>query len=227
MDDLRVRSGIPGLDKLIEGGFVKDSINLIVGTTGTCKTTFCSQFLWNGLQMGETGVYVTLEQETENIISDMSRFGFGFQDFIDRNAVIFLDELPTSFKDLEKPIFNNIVKIGAKRLVIDSLSVAMMGLKELKDMSFLRRQVFSFSKRLRSMGITTLLTTEIPETEPKALGRFGFEEFIADSIIILYYMEYATGTKTRSLLIRKMRKTNHANDLFPFEITKNGIVVKS
>jgi len=223
----RVEIGIPGMDRLVEGGLPKGSINLIVGTTGTCKTLFSSQFLWHGLQTNQPGVYVTVEQETENILSDVSRFGFDFRNYIQQGKCVFLDELPSNFKDLEKSVFDNIVKIGATRFVLDSLSVAIMGLKEIKDMSVLRRQVFRFAKRLRSMGVTSILTTEIPETQSKALTRFGFEEFVADGIIVLYYLEYATGEKTRSLLIRKMRKTNHATDIYPFVITKEGIVVKS
>jgi KaiC/GvpD/RAD55 family RecA-like ATPase len=226
-DIVRVPTGIPGFDRLIEGGLIKGSINLVVGGTGTCKTTFCSQYLWNGLQMGETGVYMTLEQEAEDIVSDMSRYGFDFQKFIDQNAIIILDQMPSSFKDLEKAAFDSIIKLGAKRFVLDSLTVGIMGLKEIKDMSALRRDVFTFAKRLRNMGVTSLLSCEIPETKPKALARFGFEEFVADGIIVLHYLEYATDSKTRSLIIRKMRKTDHGTDLYPFVVTKNGIIVKS
>ena len=148
----RVESGIPGLDKLMQGGFVRGSINLIVGATGTCKTIFCSQFLWHGLQIGEPGVYITVEEESENILKDVSRFGFDFRPHIQSGKCIFLDQLPTSFKDLEKAAFDSIVRVGAKRFVLDSLSVAMMGLTKMKDIPSLRRDVFLFTKRLRNMG---------------------------------------------------------------------------
>lgn len=59
----RVNSGIPGLDKLIDGGFVKNSVNLISGSTGTGETIFGLQFIWHGLKIGENGVYISLEQE--------------------------------------------------------------------------------------------------------------------------------------------------------------------
>lgn len=223
----RVPTGIPGLDRLIEGGLVKGSINLVVGGSGTCKTTFCSQYIWNGLQAGETGVYMTLEQEAEQIINDMSRYGFNFQQFMEKNAFIILDQMPSSFKDLEKAAFDSIIKLGATRFVLDSLTVAIMGLKQIKDMSSLRRDVFTFTKRLRGMGVTSLLASEVPEVKPKTLGRFGFEEFVADGIVVLNYLEYATDAKTRSLFIRKMRRTDHGTDLYPFIVTKNGIIVKS
>jgi len=222
----RIESGIPGLDKLIEGGFIKGSVNLVVGPTGTLKTTFCSQFLWHGLKKGEKGVYITVEQETDNTLKDMTRFGFDFRSQIDTGNCVFLDVLPSNFKDLEKATFDNIVKLGAKRFVLDSLTVAIMGLKQDKDPSVLRRDVFRFVKRLRTMGVTSLLTTEIPEGK-KTLTRFGFEEFIADGIVVMHFLDYATGDTTRSMMIRKMRRTNHGTDVYPIKVTGNGIVVKS
>ena len=42
---VRVPTGIPGLDKLIQGGLVKNSANLVAGGTGTGKTIFAIQFL--------------------------------------------------------------------------------------------------------------------------------------------------------------------------------------
>lgn len=222
----RIESGIPGLDKLIEGGFVKGSVNLIVGTTGTLKTTFSSQFIWHGIQKGEKGVYITVEQETDNTLKDMTRFGFNFKNHIEAGNCIFLDVLPTNFKDLEKATFDSIVKLGAKRFVLDSLTVAIMGLKQEKDSSVLRRDVFRFVKRLRTMGITTLLTTEIPEGR-KTLTRFGFEEFVADGIIVLHFLDYSSGDTKRSLMIRKMRRTNHGTDIYPIMVTEHGIEVRS
>ena len=63
----RISTGIPGLDPLIEGGFLENSVNLVTGETGTGKTIFCAQFLWDGLQKGDSGLYITLEERPEDI----------------------------------------------------------------------------------------------------------------------------------------------------------------
>ena len=63
----RVSSGIVGLDKHMEGGFIKNSVNLLSGATGTGKTIFGLQYIWDGLLKGENGVYVSLEQEPEEV----------------------------------------------------------------------------------------------------------------------------------------------------------------
>ena len=83
----RVSSGITGLDKHMEGGFVKNSINLISGATGTGKTIFGLQYILDGLQKGENGVYISLEQEPEDIFADVAIFGWDFKNTWTRKSV--------------------------------------------------------------------------------------------------------------------------------------------
>ncbi|MFH0949382.1 MAG: ATPase domain-containing protein, partial [Candidatus Aenigmatarchaeota archaeon] len=66
----RVSSGIPGLDKMMEGGFVPNDVYLLTGGTGTGKTLFCCQFLWEGLQAGEKCIFFSLEELPDDILSD-------------------------------------------------------------------------------------------------------------------------------------------------------------
>ena len=223
-----MESGIPGLDKLIEGGFVKGSTNLIAGRTGTGKTIFGIQFLLHGLRKGENGVYITLEEGIDEIIEDVSKFGWEkeLRKFMKEGKLIMYSQPPTSIKELHEISFNLIRKNNAKRFVLDSLSVATMGWKESSlDIGKIRTEIFEYIKMLKNAGVTSLLITEILETEPKALSRFGFEEFVVDGVIILHYMEYAAGESPRSLIIRKMRRTDHGTDIYPFEISKHGIRV--
>ena len=228
MPIVRVESGIPGLDKLIEGGFVKGSTNLVAGYSGTGKTIFGCQFILQGLKIGENGVYVTLEESKEDILEDVSRFGWDltFKRYIDQNKFLLYSTFPMSIKKLEESVFDLVKKINAKRFVLDSLTVASLGWEETKDISKMRRDTFDFMTTLKRLGVTSLLLTEIPETETKALSRFGFEEFVVDGVIILNYLEYVAAGTPRSLIIRKMRRTKQGMDVYPFEITNNGIIVK-
>jgi KaiC/GvpD/RAD55 family RecA-like ATPase len=99
-----------------------------------------------------------------------------------------------------------------------------MGWAEEKDIAKLRREIFDLMRALKRIKTTSLLIAELRGT--KALSTLGFEEFLADSVIVLHYLEYSALGTPRSLMIRKMRRTSHATEIFPFEITKKGIVVK-
>ena len=225
----RVDSGIAGLDKLIEGGFVKNSVNLLAGQTGTGKTLFGMQFILHGLRKGESGLYITLEQKEDDILQDVSRFGWDEELIKAKNQGKFmiLAEEPSDIKALQFSTLNYIKKINATRFVLDSLSVATMGWKlSSMDVGKVRSEILGYLKSLKNMGITALLITEIPEAEGKKLSRFGFEEFVADGVIILNYLEYAAGGTPRSLIIRKMRRTAHGTDIYPLDIGRNGVSLK-
>src|SRR5512135_3680020 len=99
----RVPTGIPGLDKLIEGGLVKGSTTLVSGAAGTGKTIFCSQFLMEGLKRGESCMFITLEEKPEDIIADVKRFGWDFKKYIS-DKKLFLDfQDPFQITDITSP----------------------------------------------------------------------------------------------------------------------------
>lgn len=229
MPEGRVSIGMPELDQLIEGGLIENSTNLLAGQTGCGKTIFCCQYLLQGALSGQNGVYLTLEEKSEDIVSDMNRFSWGpkFKQMIDNGSIVVQYQTPTDFNDLTDATLRAIRKNGAKRFVLDSLSIASMGWKvSSMDLGKVRSDIFSYMQALKSANVTSLLITEIPENGSKTLSRFGFEEFLVDGVINLHYLEYsATGTP-RSLLIRKMRRTNHGTDIYPFVINENGIELK-
>ncbi len=229
MPSERIESGIPGLDKLIQGGFVKNSINLVAGQTGAGKTIFCTQYLLHGLRKGEKGLYISLGQEADEILADVASFGWDVElkKFSIQGKFSLISLEPSSIEDLIVATAEAVRKLNPVRLVLDSLSVAEMGWKMGEtDVSKVRSQVFSYMKTIKKLGLTSLLITEIPETDVRALSRFGFEEFIADAVITLHYLEYAIGTLNRSLIIRKMRRTDHGADVYPMRISNKGIDVK-
>lgn len=222
----RVESGIPGLDRLVEGGFVKGSANLVSGQTGTGKTIFSCQYILHGLRNGEPGVYLTLEQQEDEIMSDVGRFGWDkeFKHAIDQKKFLLVSEFPSSIEQLKTTAFNAIRQVGAKRFVLDSLTIAAMGLQE-GDVSKIRREVFDLIRTLKKAGVTSLLITEIPESSEKDLSRFGFEEFLADGVLILKYFEYAGEGEPRTMVVRKMRRTDHNSNVFSLNISRDGVKV--
>jgi len=218
----RVTSGIPGLDPLIEGGFLENSVNLVTGETGTGKTTFCLQFLWEGLQKGETGVYITLEQSPEDIKEDAAHFGWNFDSYEKKGLCRVIYHDPAQVNNLGTVIVDEIKSLKAKRLIVDSTS--LIGLS-LENKSQVRKMLINLINVIKRAGCTALLISEIEE-DTKGLSRYGVEEFVVDGIIVLNYLEYATGDLNRSLIVRKMRRTAHGADIYPTEITRKGMIVK-
>jgi circadian clock protein KaiC len=219
---MRIESGIPGLDPLIQGGFMQNSVNLVTGETGTGKTLFCAQFLWYGLQKGETCLYISLEEDPEDIKADALQFGWDFEKFEKKGLFKIIYHDPAQVNNLGSVVVDEIKRMNVKRLVIDSTSI--IGLT-IDNLSQIRKILYNIIGTIKKTECTALLTSEIPEGS-KQLTRFNVEEFVVDSVIVLNYLEYAAGGLDRSLIIRKMRRTKHGKDVYPFDITAKGITIK-
>ena len=225
----RIPTGIPGFDEAIEGGFIHNSVNLVSGGTGTGKTIFCLQFLWNSIsKFKEDSLYFSFEENEETLKEDASVFGWDF-DSVKKAKCTFLYTPPYSIRDFESALIDKITKTKAKRVVIDSVSSLGMALED----DFERRKsLFRLVDQLKKLNCVTLLTSEIPYDSPVSsegvgkLSRFGLEEFACDSVITFHYAGLG-GLSDRAVRVIKMRRTKHARSPLPMEITKNGIKVVS
>lgn len=216
----RTATGIDGLDEMVTGGLPKNSLTLLTGTCGTGKTTFCAQFLYNGAtRFGEKGVYISFEENPEIVKMDMKQFGMDFDTLEAERKVVFIKYDPYHIEDIFDIIESNVRLIGAKRVCIDSISA--LGLY-VRDIPELRRMIFNLGMTLRKLNCTSIITSEIPPGS-SGISRFGVEEFISDSVIVLYYFKTET-TFTRAITIWKMRATNHSKKIHPYEIGERGVV---
>jgi len=73
----RLPSGITGLDKIMEGGFKRNSTNLVGGGAGSGKSIFAMQFLINGIdKYNEPGIYISFEEDKKKVIDEFDGFGW-------------------------------------------------------------------------------------------------------------------------------------------------------
>jgi len=239
----RVPTGIPGLDELLEGGFPRKRLVLVSGATGTGKSIFGMQYVYKGLvEHEEPGVFVSFDEMPEKLREDMLRFGWNLKDLEKNDLLAVVDAtsaragapseeehaiMPGQL-DLDRvllEIISTARRIDAKRLVIDSL--ASMGLR-LDGDTEARRAVLKMSYVLARSGLTTILTTEVPEQAPGTgmhFSKYGVEEYIADGVLLLNFVGMGP-QPIRTMQIRKMRGTNHSLEIHQFEITEKGILLE-
>ena len=125
------------------------------------------------------------------------------------------------FRELKDFLTSFLPSSHTTRLVIDSLPVVGLFYKTPEG---LREEMFSFARYLREEGVTPLLITE--SLEDAALTRYGVEQFVADSFIVLG-LEKVKGELRRTVTVRKMRFTKHDTATHPFFITSHGIEVSA
>lgn len=217
----RVPTGIVGLDDMVEGGFPRGSLILLAGSPGSGKTIASAQFIHHGAKnLDENGVYVSFAERREFFLDNMKRFGLNFEMLESKGNFRFLDMMTTREEVMSLTIdivLKEVLAIDAKRLVIDSFSAMAQAFKRKIDARIILHML---DKLMRQTGCTTLLLVELP-IGSKTLG-LGFEEFVADGIILFEIINEKEGIRKRAV-IRKMRGTNHNLNYSNIVISDQGI----
>ncbi len=212
---MRIKSGIPGLDPLMEGGFVDPSIVLVNGPPGAGKSIFSLQYLMYGVSQGERGLYITtLSEKFEWMARFMSDFEFFKREYFEDNMLIYediSDKIKTESSTLIRSLMDTITETMPKRIVIDPVNP----LREY--MPNYREFLFDLVDMLKKWGATVIMTSEQDfKTEE--------ERYMADGIIELM-MKTEGDVIRRYIRIIKMRGTNHSLSVHPMSITESGISV--
>jgi len=219
----RVKTGVEGLDDLIEGGFIKGDIILLAGTTGSGKTTFCVEFIYNGaIKYGENGVYATFEEDEKSLKRNMAKFGYDLEKLESEGkvSIIGLEAMRgAGFNANIGFILERVKVLNAKRLVVDSLTALLTSCEEKFEY---RTLMHLFYKILKQFECTTIMTCSVP-TGLQTFG-LGIEEFIADSVLTLESRVYGSELKTR-FMIRKMRGTAHSKKYHDVMISDEGLKI--
>ncbi len=217
---MRVSTGIPGLDKLMGGGFEEGTVNLISGKTGTGKSIFCSQFAYDGVMKNkQKAIYITTEETANNIRRQVKNFGWDIDTLEKKGWLKLIEFEPFDVSTLTTKLQEIIDKMDAKRVVIDSVSMFELYLTNVFE---IRKALFKVIQKIREMNRVGLVTAEVLE-DSNSLSRFGVIEFMVDSVIVLQYLGLAK--YKRSLMIRKMRMGDHSTNIHPFDISKKGISI--
>ena len=229
--DLKIRTGIPGFDLIVDGGLKEGKTIVLSGESGSGKSTFGMQFLHNGASdFEESGIFVTLTQSPQELISDFDGYGWDIQKLVDDEKILIIDARPFKIDDemfesdllcetepfpfthLTQLILQGIKKIRAKRLVVDSLSVLSMQYgNQFNTRQGIQRMIHALDeKKCTSIIISESLDSRTPP-----------EWYAASGIVILNHIQ-KTNTMERSIQVIKMRGTKHSEQTYPIRFNENG-----
>jgi circadian clock protein KaiC len=225
---VRVPTGIPGLDEMLNGGFPSGHVVLVTGLPGTGKTCFGLQFLAHGLARGEKGVYLSLEEDAPALLAAARQFGWSMDDAVTQGALRIVRMDPKETKQnlhrLQSELAGELKALGAQRIVVDSVSLLNM-LSD--DEPSRRNSLFALAAACKSSGATSVFTAEADPTHP-GISRDGLSEYVADGVVLLGYSSGEEGRRIGlALRILKMRRTAHSRSSQPYLIGTRGITVDS
>lgn len=221
----RLSTGVAKFDELLHGGIPEGDSLLMAGPSGSGKSVLGTQFIAEGIKNGEPGIVAIFEERPDEYMRRAATFGFDF-DTPQKNGqleITYLRPLDLSVDETVHEIVATVKKIGAKRLVIDSLVGFEMALAPGFRTDF-RESLYRMIGALTRLGVTIVSTVEIEE-DFISMGLSNFAiSFLSDDIVRLRYISI-NGQLRRMLLVVKMRGGAHCIDMHEYEVTDKGIVI--
>jgi circadian clock protein KaiC len=223
----RVSMGIAELDKMLGGGVLEGDSVLVAGPSGTGKSALATQFITEGLRVGEPGIIAIFEERPEGYMTRADTMGMDLRSPQKKGQleILYLRPLDLSVDETMQEILDAVKRIGARRLVIDSLVGFEMALTPGFRADF-RESLYRMIGALTGAGVTILSTVEIEDTFTSFEFSHYTISFLTDDIIRMRYVEI-DGQLRKILVVVKTRGGNHSKDIREYIITKKGVVIIS
>ena len=213
----RVSIGVPGLDEMLGGGLPRGYSLLVAGPSGSGKSILATAFLAEGVRRGEAGVMAAFEQHPSRArnreLFDLIQSG--------RVGVVETRAPDLSIDEIVLLILNEVRRLGAKRVVIDSLSGFELSLPPTFRDDF-RESLLQLVSVLARAGVTVLVTSELEDRYTDLRFSPYGAAFLTDAIIVQRYIELGSRLR-RVMAVVKVRASAHSDELREFTIGANGI----
>jgi circadian clock protein KaiC len=217
--DKRMSMGVPALDDMMGGGLPVGYSLLVVGPSGSGKTVLATQFLAEGVRLGEPGVIAAFEKSPNQLLSHQLNKLVQSGDV----GLINTRTLDLSIDEILHDLVEMINRMKAKRVVIDSLSGFELALASVFREDF-REALYRMVAVLTGMGVTVLMTAELEDQYTVLRFSSYGNAFLADAIVMQRYVELA-GQFKRVISVVKVRASEHSKDIRFFDITRDDLTI--
>jgi len=237
----RVPTGIKGLDELLGGGFPEGRCILVVGSPGSGKTTFAIQYLQHGAMLGETGLYVSLDEHPEHVKENLTSYNWDLDSLEKKGKLLIMDgsglrranvkpdgphpvfssssSEGISFTELLRTVSKVVEGENVRRVALDPVTSLMLRYSEEVKR---RRATIAFFDTLADSGCTSIVTSELKTSLMDR--RFQLEEFLSHGVVLLHTLMHE-GNVVRAVQIEKMRGISHDTQIRPYQFGPTGIEV--
>jgi circadian clock protein KaiC len=223
----RLSVGVPALDQMLGGGVLEGDSVLVAGPSGTGKSVLATQFIAEGLRSGEPGIMAIFEERPDGYTRRADTFGLDLAAAEEKGMLetLYLRPLDLSVDETMQEILDAIERVGAKRVVIDSLAGFEMALAPGFRIDF-RESLYRMIGALTGAGITILSTVEVEDNFTSLQFSNYAVSFLTDDIIRLRYVEI-DGQLRKTIVVIKMRGGNHSKDIREYVISDTGVQIIS
>ena len=219
----RVSSGIPVLDKMLEGkGYYRGSTVLVSGTAGVGKTSLAAHFAEAACKRGERVLYFCFEESPNQLMRNMLSIGIKLETWVQQGLLQFQAIRPT-FYGLEMHLaatHKAVNDFKPQIVILDPINTFVIGDKDFEVKTMLMR-IVDFLKSNQITALFTSLTASGSELENTD---FGISSLI-DTWLFLRDIELS-GERNRGMYVLKSRGMAHSNQIREFILTDNGVELR-
>lgn len=198
-----IESGVKGLDRLLGDGFPRGSVTLLLGPTGTCKTSIGIGFL-SKAKADDPGLHFGFYETPARLVAKSKALGVDLQHLIDRRhlEVIWQPMGENILDKLAHRLLDAVRARKVKRLVIDGLKgFERAAAAEPRLVEFLA----TLANELRALGVTTIATWELNDIVGPTLSAPNAEvSSLLDNLVVLRNVELKSEFK-RIISVLKVR----------------------
>ena len=227
--EIRMTTGIEGLDDILHGGFPANRVYLVEGEPGTGKTTLAMQFLMAGARLGESGLYVSLSETREELEASArshgwSLDGIGIHELVPAGDTLKPESQYTIFHPSEielsettSAVLKEVERLKPRRVVFDSLSEMRL---LAHDPLRYRRQILALKQYFIGRQCTVLLLDDRTSTAADLQL-----QSIVHGVLSLEHLALEYGSDRRRLRVIKLRGSRFRGGYHDFNIETGGVVV--
>jgi circadian clock protein KaiC len=217
----RYSSGVAGLDRLTHGGWLRNSIIIVRGPTGSGKTMLAGLYARAGASRGERVVYYGFEETRPILLRNYREIGMPMDGYIDAGNLKVACRYPeaTSLEDLLVDLRLGLEELKPSLIVLDSIS----SIEHASSEKGFRQFVIGVASILREHGRSALITQTLA---PKPTDNTApYLSTIADAILTLDYTLQGYGLD-RTMRLIKMRGSEHETHPYRLRIEPGGLLIE-
>lgn len=213
----RLPTGVDGLDELMGGGPFAGSTTLVVGATGSGKTTIALQFAIEGVKRGEEVMYINFQENPAQLRRALKKLGYDPALAEAQGlSLIYASPVELQIDSIVAQIFATIRDGSVRRLIIDAvgdLAIAANDEQRLHD------YLYSLIQHFAVRGVTTMLTLESGAMGVPSWTNDRFS-YMSDNLVHLAWGDAQGGR--RRIRVVKMRGSGHEQATREFDIGPRG-----
>jgi circadian clock protein KaiC len=220
-----ISTGVPGLDEMLGGGTLTGNAMLVAGPAGSGKTTLAVQFVAEGVKENEPAVVAIFEETPPKYLDQARQLGFDLEEMQGRGILemVYLRPLDLSVDETLYAIQAAVDRVGAKRVVIDSITGLEAALAPTFELDF-RESLYRLLGAMTGVGVTVLMTVELTENYNELRFTPHAVSFLTHDVVLQRYIE-VEGQLRRMMTVIKTRGRKHSSEIRAYEVTDRGLVL--